>query len=148
MLQTFSLGPMLSFYLTLVHMNNASLEPPCKPPCRFHLLSSKHLWSLGWWHGLTTTMSTHIVHYILDRYKINEELLLWIRATSHTSQELWPQNCEPPKENVQRPSQHTSRIMHCGHGPSRVMWRHMWPIPQPDAILINFYSCRPSHIIK
>jgi hypothetical protein len=32
-------------------------------------------------------------------------------ATSHTSQEPWPWNCESPKESVQRPSQDTSKIM-------------------------------------
>ena len=34
-----------------------------------------------------------------------------IRATSHTSQEPWPWNCESPKESVQRLSQDTSKIM-------------------------------------
>ena len=42
-------------------------------------------------------------------------VLLWrsfyLRATSHTSQEPWPWNCESPKESVQRPSQHTSKLM-------------------------------------
>ena len=34
-----------------------------------------------------------------------------LRATSHTSQESWPWHCEDPKESVQRPSQHTSKII-------------------------------------
>ena len=34
-----------------------------------------------------------------------------IRATSHTSQEPWPWNCESPKERSQRPFQDTSKIM-------------------------------------
>jgi hypothetical protein len=34
-----------------------------------------------------------------------------LRATWHTSQEPWPWNCESPKESVQRPSQHTSKII-------------------------------------
>ena len=34
-----------------------------------------------------------------------------VRATSHTSQEPWPWNCESPKESVQKPSQYTSKIM-------------------------------------
>ena len=38
------------------------------------------------------------------------------------------------KESVQRPSQHTSKIMECGHGPSSVVWSHMWPRPQSNAI--------------
>ena len=29
----------------------------------------------------------------------------------HTSQELWPWNCESPKESVQKSSQPTSKIM-------------------------------------
>ena len=34
----------------------------------------------------------------------------------------WPWNCESPEESVQRPSsQHTSKIMLCGHGPSSVV---------------------------
>ena len=33
------------------------------------------------------------------------------RATSPTSQEPWPWNCESPKESVQRPSKDTSKIM-------------------------------------
>jgi hypothetical protein len=33
------------------------------------------------------------------------------RATSHTSQEPWPWNCESLKESVQRLSQHTSKLM-------------------------------------
>ena len=35
------------------------------------------------------------------------EVGLW--ATSHTSQELWPWNCESPQESVRRPSQGTSK---------------------------------------
>jgi hypothetical protein len=71
--------------------------------------------------------------------------LTWIhvilfRATSHTSQEPWPWDCESPKGSVQRPSQHTSKIMSCGHGPSSVVWSHMWPGPQLNVISMNFYS--------
>ena len=33
-----------------------------------------------------------------------------LRATSYTSQEPWPWNCESPKESAQRPSQDTSRL--------------------------------------
>jgi hypothetical protein len=47
-----------------------------------------------------------------------------LRATSHTSQEPWPWNCESPKESVQRPSQVTlqnhvvwSRILTCSVKP-------------------------------
>jgi hypothetical protein len=60
-----------------------------------------------------------------------------MRTTSNTSREPWLRNCvtmsrdyEPsPKESLQRPSQHTSKIMQCGHGPSSVVWSHMWPGP-------------------
>ena len=34
-----------------------------------------------------------------------------LRATSHTSQEPWPWNCESPKESVQRQFQVTPKIM-------------------------------------
>ena len=75
-------------------------------------------------------------------------LVLWIRATSHTSQEPWPWNCESPKESVQRPSHHTSKIMLGDHKSSSVVWSHMYLGPQPNAISMNFYPCRSSHIIK
>ena len=32
--------------------------------------------------------------------------------------------------------------------PSGVVWTHMWPGPPPNAISMNFYSCRSSHTIK
>ena len=60
----------------------------------------------------------------------------------------WPWNCENPEEWVQRPSQHTSKIMYCSHKPSSVVWSHMWPGPQPTAISMVFYSCGSSHTIK
>jgi len=34
-----------------------------------------------------------------------------LRAASHTSQELWPWNCENPKESVPRPSNHTPKTI-------------------------------------
>ena len=34
-----------------------------------------------------------------------------------------------------------------GHGPSRVVWSHMRPNPQPNAISMNFYYCMSSHMI-
>ena len=71
-----------------------------------------------------------------------------LKATSHTSQEPWPWNCESPKERVQRPSQHTSNIMQCGHGPSSVAWSHLWPAPQPNAISMNLYLYGSSHMIN
>ena len=68
-------------------------------------------------------------------------LFLYLKASSHMSQELWPWIFESPKEIVQRLSQHTSKIMWCGHRSSSVVWSHTWPGPQPDAISMNFYSC-------
>ena len=65
-----------------------------------------------------------------------------------TSQEPWPWNRESPKESVQRPSQHTSKIMSCGHIPSSVVWSHMWLGPQPNASSMNFYSYESSHTTK
>ena len=32
--------------------------------------------------------------------------------------------------------------------PRSVVWSHMWPGPQPNAISINFYTCKSSHMIK
>ena len=60
-----------------------------------------------------------------------------------TTMKLWER-----KESVQRPSQHTFKIMCCGHRPSSVMWSHMWPGPQPNATSMNFYSCGSSCMIK
>ena len=76
------------------------------------------------------------------------ELTHSLRATSHTCQELWPWNCESPKESVQKQSQHTSKLMWCGHGSSSVMRSHMWPGPQSNATSMNVYSCGFSHMIK
>ena len=38
--------------------------------------------------------------------------------------------------------------MQCGHGPSSVVWSHMWPGPRPNAISMKLYSCGSSHMIK
>ena len=70
------------------------------------------------------------------------------RATLHMSQEPWPRNCESPEGHVQRPYQDTSDIMKCGHAPSSVVWSRMWPGPHPNAISMDFYSYRPSRMIK
>jgi hypothetical protein len=59
----------------------------------------------------------------------------------HWSQELWPWNCESPKEIVQRPSsQHTSNIMKCGNGPLSVVWSHMWLGPSTNCSFNEIYS--------
>ena len=34
------------------------------------------------------------------------------------------------------------------HGPSIIVWSHMWPGPQPNAISMNLYSCGASHMVK
>jgi hypothetical protein len=85
----------------------------------------------------------------------NDCVLVWSkqsylaqRATSHTSQEPWPWTCERPQESVQKPSQHTSKIIWCGHGPSSVVWSRMWLILQSSVGSMNFYSCGPSHMIR
>ena len=52
------------------------------------------------------------------------------------------------KKVSQRPSEHTSKIIWCGHGPSSVVWSHMWPNPSPNAISMSFHSCGSSHMIK
>ena len=70
------------------------------------------------------------------------------RATSHTRQEPWPWNCGSPKESVQGPSQDPSNITSCDHGPSSVVWSHMWPGPQPNAISMYVYPLGSSHMIK
>ena len=36
----------------------------------------------------------------------------------------------------------------CGHRSSGVVWSHMWPGPQSNAISMKFYSCGSSHMIK
>ena len=36
----------------------------------------------------------------------------------------------------------------CDHGPSSVMWSHMWPGPQPNAISMSYHPCGSSHMIK
>ena len=36
----------------------------------------------------------------------------------------------------------------CGHGSSNVVWSHMLPGPQPNAISMNFYPCRSSCVIS
>jgi hypothetical protein len=71
-----------------------------------------------------------------------------VRATSHTSQEPWPWNCESPKENCPKaiPT----------HLQNHVVWsqtlkcsvKSYVPGPQPNAISMNFYSCRSSRMIK
>ena len=35
----------------------------------------------------------------------------------------------------------TSEIMYGGHGPSSVVWSHMWLGTQPNVQSMNFYSC-------
>ena len=64
-----------------------------------------------------STATTNL--FLQERYTIS----LIFRATSHTSQELWPRDCESPKEEL------------CGHGPSSVVWSYMWLGPQLNAIL-------------
>ena len=71
-----------------------------------------------------------------------------LRATSHMSQEPRPWNCESPNESVQRPSQHTSKIMSCDQGSSSVVWSHMWWGPHLNVFPMNFHSCGSSHMIK
>ena len=73
-----------------------------------------------------------------------------IRYKGHFTHEPrpWSPNCESPKESVQRLSEYTFKIMYCGHKSSSVMWSHMWPGPQPNAITMNFYLCKSSHMIK
>ena len=72
---------------------------------------------------------------------MKKKTLKALRATSHTSQEPWPWNCASPKESVHMPSQNTSKVMYCGHGPSS---EAMWLGPRRNAISMNFYSCSPS----
>ena len=50
--------------------------------------------------------------------------------------------------NIEQWSQHTSKIMYSDIGPSSVVWSHMWPGSRPNAISMNFYSCRSSRMIK
>jgi hypothetical protein len=37
-------------------------------------------------------------------------------------------------EPIQKPSQATSNVVESDHGPLSVVWSHMWPGPQPNAI--------------
>jgi hypothetical protein len=102
-------------------------------------------------HVLPNSHSGVILKIALCRKGI--EASKWVlgarmRAISHTSQELWPWNWQSPKEGVQRSSQHTCKITQCCQGPSSVMWSHMWPTPQPNAIQMNFYSSGSSHMIE
>ena len=60
--------------------------------------------------------------------------LEYFKGISNTSQEPWPWNCKSPKISVQRLSRATSIIMSCGHTPSSVVWSHMSPGPQSNAI--------------
>ena len=89
-----------------------------------------------------------VINKETTRYRGSTHVHLQLRATSHTSQEPWPWNCESWNESVQRPSQHASKIMQCGHGCSSVVWSHMQLGPRSNAISMNFYSCGSSHMIN
>ena len=98
-------------------------------------------------HPFMSFIVIHIfVSFIINQFSHIHAILA--RATSYTSQEPWPWNCESPNESVQRLSQDTSKIMYCGHGPSNAVWSHMWPGPQPNVISMNSYSCESSHMIQ
>ena len=64
-------------------------------------------------------------------------LTISIRATSHTSQEPW---LWEPKRKC--PNAAPMDLQ------NHVVWSHMWPDPQLNAISMNFYSCGLSHIIN
>jgi hypothetical protein len=56
---------------------------------------------------------------------------------------LWEPKRKCPKAVPRHLQNHS-----CGHGPSSVLWSHMWPGPQPNAISMNFSSCGSVHMIK
>ena len=64
------------------------------------------------------------------------------------SHELWPWNCEIPKESIQRCPKTPPKSCSVIHGPSSVVWSHIWLGPQPNAIWMNCYSCGSSHVMK
>ena len=98
---------------------------------------------------LSIGVITHAIYNLVSSKPIELVILNTIfRATSHMSQEPQPWNCESHQKSVQRPSQYTSKIMQRGHGPSSVVWSHMWMGPQPNSISMNFYSYMSSHIIE
>ena len=71
-----------------------------------------------------------------------ERAVVQVRATSYTSQEPWPWNCESPKEVPKGRPKALPKSCCVEHGPSNVVWSHMWLGLQPNAISIIFYSCR------
>ena len=110
-------------------------------PLGLHLV----VWSELVWFGFFWPMRDLRMQ---GSHAFNSVYEVTLRATLHTSQEPWPCNCESPNKNIQRPSQDTFKTMQRGHKPSRVVWSHTWPVPQPKIVSMNFYSCRSSHMIK
>ena len=77
-------------------------------------------------------------------------MVLDIRATSHTSQELWSWNCESRKESVRIEGGPNTPPKLCSVVWSRTLKcsvSHMWWDPWPNANSMNFYSCGSSHVI-
>ena len=67
-----------------------------------------------------------------------------LRATSHTSQEPWLKLWEPKRKCSKAVPRHPQN-----HGLwSGVVWRHMWPGPQPNVISMNLDSCGSSRMIN
>ena len=69
------------------------------------------------------------------------------RHTSHTSPTSrgTVEIMRAHKESVQRLSQHTSKVMWCGHMPSIVVWSHVWQGTPPKCSFKRFLSIRVPH---
>ena len=82
-------------------------------------------------------------------WALSQIVYVTLRATSHTSQELWPWNFEIPKTKCPKAAP--------THPRNHVVWSqavkasansYLRPCPQPTAISKIFHSCRSSHMIK
>ena len=63
----------------------------------------------------------------------------------HTQAKSRDHEIVSPEESVQRPSQHTSKTMVVW---SRIRVKSMGPVPLPNVILKEFYSCGSSRMVK
>ena len=141
-----SLLPNLYFYpylIMLCHLNRwTSLHN------KANMMKTLEVEFLCWWFDCRRQLSSSSTYPRPTKSKACEEMtrgklqacFFKIGATSHTSQEPWPWDCESPEESAQRPSQHTSKIMSCGHGSSSVLWSHVWLRPRPNVVSTNLYS--------
>jgi len=70
---------------------------------------------------------------------------LLLRATSHTSQEVWPCDHEIVRAQKKVSKGHPK---HLQNHVVYALWSHTWPGPGPNALSMNVYSCEFSNVIK